>query len=184
MTTGDRRGPRPTPPQPRQDTPPRLFALHRNIDNHGISGTGIVAWGIHWPDGTCAIRWCGTRYASTALYSSLTDLRSVHGHDGRTQVVWLPTATGTPPAALYDVVTARAAHQRYLAADRDQLAHLPGALALAGMLPGLLDAYDVLARAYAAVVAELEQVRAENTAQQEALDVIAAVTDATGGTAP
>ncbi len=101
-----------------------------------------------------------------------------HGHGGRTQLVWLRS---TPADSGYDTASVRAAWQRYACADRDQYAHLPAAVEAAGMLPGLCDAYEGLAVAYAAAHAELARLRAEHAAQQEALDVIAAVTEPAGG---
>jgi Transcriptional regulator PadR-like family len=61
----------------------RLFELHRDTDESGVSGTGIVAEGVEYGDGTCAMRWkSGT--ASTAVYSSLADVEKIHGHGGAT----------------------------------------------------------------------------------------------------
>lgn len=66
----------------------RRFQLHRNEDASGISGTGIVAQGIQFDDGSCAMRWL-TETASTAIYTSVADLVAIHGHEGRTWLVWL-----------------------------------------------------------------------------------------------
>ena len=66
----------------------RRFELHRHEDETGISGTGLVAWGVCFPDGRCALRW-NTAVASTACYDSLGDLEAIHGHNGRTEVVWV-----------------------------------------------------------------------------------------------
>lgn len=41
---------------PLTETKPRLFTLERTIDITGISGTGIVAEGIQFSDGTVAMR--------------------------------------------------------------------------------------------------------------------------------
>lgn len=43
----------------------RTFELHRVEDETGISGTGIVAEGVIFGDGTCAMRW-RTKDRSTA----------------------------------------------------------------------------------------------------------------------
>ena len=37
--------------------PPRRFILYRRHDATGVSGTGIVATGVVWPDGHAALRW-------------------------------------------------------------------------------------------------------------------------------
>lgn len=65
----------------------RLFTLQRDEDVTGVSGTGSVAHGIQFPDGTVALRW-NTGTASTVLWNSIDDAVHVHGHDGRTRVVW------------------------------------------------------------------------------------------------
>ncbi|MFH9248205.1 hypothetical protein ACH4LK_22585 [Streptomyces lydicus] len=68
-------------------TEPRLFALHRDRDISGVSGTGIVADGCAWPDGTVSIRWRGA-HPSTVSWNSLADAEHVHGHGGATRIVW------------------------------------------------------------------------------------------------
>jgi hypothetical protein len=65
----------------------KLFVLQRDEDQTGISGTGIVANGIVFPDGTVAMRWA-TGTASTAVYSSVEDVEIIHGHGGKTRVVF------------------------------------------------------------------------------------------------
>lgn len=64
----------------------RQFYLERNEDESGISGTGIVAQGIVFDDGTCAMRWL-TNTSPTAIYASISDLEMIHGHNGKTKVV-------------------------------------------------------------------------------------------------
>ncbi len=66
----------------------RRFQLHRIEDASGVSGTGVVAQGIEFDDGHCAMRWL-TATASTAFYATVADLETIHGHEGRTKVVWL-----------------------------------------------------------------------------------------------
>lgn len=63
---------------------PRLFRLVRESDETGISGTGHIADGVIFTDGTCALRW-RSEYRSTALYGSFTDLLKIHGHGGKTR---------------------------------------------------------------------------------------------------
>jgi hypothetical protein len=64
----------------------RLFQLLRIEDESGVSGTGVVAQGVCFDDGTCVMRWL-TKIASTAFYESLTQLEAIHGHGGKTRVV-------------------------------------------------------------------------------------------------
>lgn len=66
---------------------PRTFQLRRDEDETGVSGTGIVAEGVIFSDDTVALRWL-TSKASTGLYDNLIDLIAIHGHSGKTQVVF------------------------------------------------------------------------------------------------
>ena len=63
----------------------RIFVLIRDADVSGTSGTGVVAEGVVFSDGTVAMRWL-TRTRSTALYDNLEDLVEIHGHDGASRV--------------------------------------------------------------------------------------------------
>lgn len=70
------------------DTAPRRFVLKRDEDVTGLSGTGVVAWGVIFPDGRVATRW-KSEVAQTCAFDSIEDVIHVHGHHGRTRVVWL-----------------------------------------------------------------------------------------------
>ncbi len=70
----------------------RPFVLQRDQDVSGISGTGVVAEGVVWTDGTAAIRWRGDRPSTTA-WSSVDDLIAIHGHGGGTRIVWADDTT-------------------------------------------------------------------------------------------
>lgn len=65
----------------------RRFELHRDTDVSGISGTGTVAEGIEFSDGTCVIRWQGDR-RSTVVWPCIADVEAIHGHGGATRIVW------------------------------------------------------------------------------------------------
>jgi hypothetical protein len=69
----------------------KLFELHRDVDETGISGTGVVAEGVEFSDGSCAMRW-RTGTTSTAIYTSVADVEIIHGHNGATRIVWLNRA--------------------------------------------------------------------------------------------
>ncbi|MCT9932427.1 hypothetical protein N5079_19690 [Planotetraspora sp. A-T 1434] len=73
-------------------TEPRRFQLHRDQDISGVSGTGIVADGVLWPDGTADLRWRGPR-PSAVHWDRLDDAEAIHGHNGATRFVWLDTAS-------------------------------------------------------------------------------------------
>jgi hypothetical protein len=69
---------------------PRAFELHRHEDITGVSGTGIVAWGVEFPDGVVALRWRSAWPTSVVFHDRGMDaVRAVHGHDGRTEVVFM-----------------------------------------------------------------------------------------------
>lgn len=70
---------------------PRLFYLQRDTDISGISGTGCVADGVLWPDGSCAVRWRSER-ASVSVWSSYEDMVAIHGHGGATRIIFLDGA--------------------------------------------------------------------------------------------
>ncbi len=66
----------------------RRFRLRRHVDASGVSGTGLVAEGVQFSDGHCAMRWL-TDTASVAIYDSITDLEAIHGHEGATVIEWV-----------------------------------------------------------------------------------------------
>lgn len=90
----------------REDPPPkgRRFVLQRDEDETGVSGTGQVARGVQYAQGFdlalpgglatryaagfCALRW-RTSPTSTGLYGSIADIEAIHGHGGKTRIVWL-----------------------------------------------------------------------------------------------
>lgn len=66
----------------------RRFVLVRSEDVSGSSGTGRVADGIEFRDGTAVIRW-NTDKSSTAVYESVEDVEAIHGHGGATKIEWV-----------------------------------------------------------------------------------------------
>lgn len=66
----------------------RRFYLYRKEDETGVSGTGTIAEGVEFSDGSCAMRW-RTATSSTAIYKDIVDLIYIHGHGGKTEVRWL-----------------------------------------------------------------------------------------------
>jgi hypothetical protein len=67
----------------------RAFHLVRDDDETGISGTGVVAEGVEFSNGFCAMSWLTSQH-SVAVYPNVKALEAIHGHNGRTRVVWLP----------------------------------------------------------------------------------------------
>lgn len=176
--------PRPTTPV---DRPPRVFGLYRTDDVSGLTGTGIVAWGAWFPDGRVVTRWCShaNGRSQVIIWDRLSDLLDIHGHGGKSRVVWFDA---DPVAQRLDTAPLWARYDAYAAAlgkaTPGSLGHLSLAMQCAAGLPELLTAHDRLADAYAAQTAELEALRAEHTAMQDALDNIADLhqTDTTKGT--
>lgn len=66
----------------------RRFELHRDQDLTGVSGVGLVAQGVAFDDGTCALRWI-SEHRSTAVYDSAGDIELIHGHGGLTRLTWI-----------------------------------------------------------------------------------------------
>lgn len=65
----------------------RRFLLIRDDDKTGLSGTGVVAEGIEFSDGSCAMRWL-TPVGSTTFYPSIKAVEYIHGHGGATRAVY------------------------------------------------------------------------------------------------
>ena len=62
--------------------------LKRHEDVSGISGLGLVAWGVEWPDGSVTLRW-NSDTPSTVVWDSVEAVQHIHGHAGATSVNWL-----------------------------------------------------------------------------------------------
>lgn len=71
----------------------RLFQLEREVDATGVSGTGIVAQGVIFDNGWCALTWL-TKHTSVAFYTDIAEVVSIHGHDGSTKVVQIADTDG------------------------------------------------------------------------------------------
>ena len=65
----------------------KTFVLWRRADETGVSGTGVVAEGVLFSTGKCVLAWL-TEYKSVAVYDSLEELEAIHGHDGKTLVLF------------------------------------------------------------------------------------------------
>lgn len=66
----------------------KYFILKRIEDETGISGTGIVAEGIVWSDGTVAYRWL-TKTPTTVIIDTVENVETIHGHDGKTKLIFI-----------------------------------------------------------------------------------------------
>jgi hypothetical protein len=65
------------------------FLLVRHEDVSGVSGTGVVAEGTEFSDKTVALRWKSSRSSLVFWPGGIDDVNAVHGHDGKTRVVWV-----------------------------------------------------------------------------------------------
>lgn len=87
----------------------RRFYLNRNDDINGHSGTGAVAEGVEFSDGTVAMRW-RTSTASTALFASTNDLLTIHGHEGASDITWVDDAPSDPADENLDTTMTKGAY--------------------------------------------------------------------------
>jgi hypothetical protein len=70
----------------------KLFQLNRREDVTGVSGTGVVAEGVLFEDGSAVVRWLAEPFRSTTIWpapNAYEAIRAVHSHDGRTWFIWL-----------------------------------------------------------------------------------------------
>lgn len=69
---------------------PRRSRLVREEDVSGTSGTGVVAYGVEFPEpnGSAILGW-NTDVNSVAVYDSVDELEDIHGHEGRTHVEFI-----------------------------------------------------------------------------------------------
>lgn len=68
----------------------RAFCLLRTEDESGISGVGRIAEGIEFSNGLCAVTWLSD-HPSVNIYMSLNEIEVIHGHHGKTQIVFEST---------------------------------------------------------------------------------------------
>ncbi|MEV8124082.1 hypothetical protein AB0P07_08205 [Streptomyces sp. NPDC085944] len=94
--------------RPDQTAVPRRFVLRRRTDISGISGTGDVADGVLWPDGTAAVRWRGEHPSAVHWDRGRVSVELIHGHQGATEIVWLDQDDEPAPAPISDASPAAA----------------------------------------------------------------------------
>lgn len=73
---------------PNHDFKGKRFYLERKEDVSGLSGTGIVAEGIEFINGLVAMSWLSA-HPGINIYPSIRQIEELHGHQGRTVVVWI-----------------------------------------------------------------------------------------------
>ena len=77
----------------------RRFHFNRVEDASGVSGTGRVAEGVLFDNGLVALSW-NSVHKCVNVYTSLAEMMAVHGHEGKTELVWVDgdPADPDPPA--------------------------------------------------------------------------------------
>lgn len=156
---------------------PRLFALHRSEDVNGSSGTGLVAYGVKWPNGQVVTWWVASKVNvhQLTLWDGLTELLRVHGHSGRTSVVWLSAESDTQ---LVDTGPLRARWRTYeVTLTSRGLARYEAAFELAPQLLPLIEAYERLSAAFLDQRQALTDVQAEVEALRTALEVTSSLVE-------
>lgn len=66
----------------------RRFTLQRDVDETGVSGIGLVAEGVEFTSGMVAMTWLSP-HRCVNVYESIKTVEHLHGHGGKTRVVWL-----------------------------------------------------------------------------------------------
>lgn len=66
----------------------RRFHFNRIEDASGVSGTGRVADGVLFDNGLVALSW-NSVHKCVNVYTSLAEMMAVHGHEGKTELVWV-----------------------------------------------------------------------------------------------
>jgi hypothetical protein len=70
----------------------RRFVIIRSIDIKGISGTGVILYGVEWfPDGPVDVYWLGAK--TTGQYPSMDVVRSTHCYNNNAHVVYIDKGT-------------------------------------------------------------------------------------------
>lgn len=65
----------------------RIFNLVRFEDESGVSGSGVVAEGIEFTNKKVVLTWLTDR-PSVCNYDDIDHVESIHGHSGKTKVVF------------------------------------------------------------------------------------------------
>lgn len=66
----------------------RRFKLVRYEDVHGKSGVGDVAQGTEYDNGYVSLTFLSEK-VSLYWYNSIHNVKHLHGHEGKTKVVWI-----------------------------------------------------------------------------------------------
>jgi len=67
---------------------PKRFRVVRDEDVTGVSGVGVVAYGVMFADGRVTTCWNAT-ISQICVWRSIQEVEAVHGHNGKTRVEWI-----------------------------------------------------------------------------------------------
>ena len=67
----------------------KIFYLNRTEDESGVSGTGRVAQGFIFDNGKVCVTWL-SEHPSVTVYDSIGEVRAIHGHAGKTEIIMEP----------------------------------------------------------------------------------------------
>ena len=70
----------------------RIFRVVRDEDVSGVSGTGVIAEGVLFSNGKVVVNWI-SMHKILEVVDSVAEWEAVHGHEGRTKIVWDDEAT-------------------------------------------------------------------------------------------
>jgi hypothetical protein len=84
------------------------FTIHRDEDPSGVSGTGVIAEGWECSSGEWVVLVWLSETPSMETHRDIRTVERVHGHGGKSRIVWdspsqyTPTATATDPLETFD----------------------------------------------------------------------------------
>lgn len=64
----------------------KTFYLLRHEDVHDNTGEGVVAEGVIFDNGMCAMTWL-SNVKTVTVFQKITEVKKIHGHGGRTEVI-------------------------------------------------------------------------------------------------
>lgn len=65
----------------------RTFQVIRDEDVSGVSGVGVIAEGVLFSSGKVFVNWI-SMHKIVEMADSVAEWEAVHGHEGRTRIVW------------------------------------------------------------------------------------------------
>lgn len=101
----------------------RLFHLFRTEDVSGVSGTGRIAEGVVFHDGQVALSWFGQLH-TIEIAPDIATVERIHGHEGRTEVVFEPTAQPTLGMQILKANIQQLENQAMVYRERQHLAEM------------------------------------------------------------